>query len=104
MENHSYFVQLQPVTHIFSHRFTSIPILFFINCRMQSALKTLAVDETAVSTYLYHRMLGHELENMVLKCNLPKRNSAPGLPELNHSQVSAVRNVLARPLSLIQVR
>ncbi|XP_071845963.1 regulator of nonsense transcripts 1-like [Apostichopus japonicus] len=70
--------------------------------RMQSALKTLAVDETAVSTYLYHRMLGHELENMVLKCNLPKRNSAPGLPELNHSQVSAVRNVLARPLSLIQ--
>ena len=77
--------------------------LIFSSCRMQSALKTLAVDETAVSSYLYHRLLGHEVENMVLKCNLPKRFSAPHLPELNHSQVSAVRTVLTRPLSLIQV-
>ncbi|XP_041464914.1 regulator of nonsense transcripts 1-like [Lytechinus variegatus] len=70
--------------------------------RMQNALKTLAVDDTAVSSYLYHRLLGHDVENLVLKCNLPKRFSAQGLPELNHSQVSAVRTVLTRPLSLIQ--
>ena len=70
---------------------------------MQSALKTLAVDETAVSSFLYHKLLGHEVENMVIKSNLPKRFSAPNLPELNHSQVSAVRMVLTRPLSLIQV-
>ncbi|XP_022108204.1 regulator of nonsense transcripts 1-like [Acanthaster planci] len=70
--------------------------------RMQSALKTLAVDETAVSSYLYHKLLGHEVENMVIKSSLPKRFSAPNLPELNHSQVSAVRTVLTRPLSLIQ--
>ena len=31
------------------------------------------------------------------------RFSAPGLPELNHSQVYAVKTVLQRPLSLIQV-
>lgn len=31
------------------------------------------------------------------------RFSAQGLPELNHSQVYAVKTVLQRPLSLIQV-
>ena len=79
------------------------PYLPVCHLRMQSALKTLAVDETAVSSYLYHKLLGHEVENMVIKSSLPKRFSAPALPELNHSQVSAVRTVLTRPLSLIQV-
>jgi hypothetical protein len=36
--------------------------------------------------------------------NLPKQFSVPGLPELNHSQFNAVRTVLQKPLSLIQVR
>jgi len=70
--------------------------------RMQSALKTFAVDEHSVSAYLYHRLLGHEVEDLVMKVTLPKRFSAPGLPELNHSQVYAVKTVLQRPLSLIQ--
>ncbi|CDS42690.1 regulator of nonsense transcripts 1 [Echinococcus multilocularis] len=52
--------------------------------------------------YIKLRILGREMEDMVLKCNLPKRYSAPGLPELNHSQVYAVKTVLQRPLSLIQ--
>eukprot|EP00762_Andalucia_godoyi_P002687 ANDGO_03276.mRNA.1 Regulator of nonsense transcripts 1 homolog len=34
--------------------------------------------------------------------NLPKKLSVPNLPELNHSQVAAIRAVLQRPLSLIQ--
>ena len=34
---------------------------------------------------------------------MPKRFSAPGLPELNHSQMFAVKSVLQKPLSLIQV-
>ena len=50
-------------------------------------MKTFAVDENSVSAYLYHRLLGHEVEEQALKTNLPKRFSAPGLPELNHSQV-----------------
>ncbi|XP_070541842.1 regulator of nonsense transcripts 1-like [Ptychodera flava] len=70
--------------------------------RMQGAMKTFAVDETSVSGYIYHKLLGHEVEEVVVKCNLPKRFSAPGLPELNHSQVYAVKTVLQRPLSLIQ--
>ncbi|XP_046350559.1 regulator of nonsense transcripts 1-like [Haliotis rufescens] len=70
--------------------------------RMQAALKTFAVDETSVWGYIYHKLLGHEVEDVVLKCQLPKRFSAPGLPELNHSQVYAVKTVLQRPTSLIQ--
>lgn len=54
---------------------------------MQRAMKMFAVDETSVSGYLYHRLLGHEVEQQTLRVHMPKRFSAPGLPELNHSQV-----------------
>ena len=50
----------------------------------------------------YHKLLGHELEPQVLRTQMPKRFSAPGLPELNHSQMYAVKSVLQKPLSLIQ--
>lgn len=52
--------------------------------------------------YMKVRILGGETEDMVVKCKLPKVYSAPGLPELNHSQIYAVRTVLQRALSLIQ--
>ena len=48
------------------------------------------------------RILGHSIEEQALKVTIPKRLSAPGLPELNHSQAEAVRRVLQQPLSLIQ--
>ncbi|XP_064619137.1 regulator of nonsense transcripts 1-like isoform X2 [Lineus longissimus] len=70
--------------------------------RMQSALKTFAVDDASVSPYIYHKLLGHEVEDVVHRCQLPKRFNAPGLPELNSSQRYAVKTVLQRPLSLIQ--
>jgi regulator of nonsense transcripts 1 len=70
--------------------------------RMQNALKTFAVDDTSVSGYLYHKLLGHEVESQTLKTVIPPRLSVPGLPELNYSQLSAVKAVLQRPLSLIQ--
>ncbi|CAG8497718.1 7295_t:CDS:2 [Diversispora eburnea] len=70
--------------------------------RMQAAMKTFAVDETSVSGYIYHKLLGHEVEPQVLRTQMPKRFSAPNLPELNHSQVYAVKSVLQKPLSLIQ--
>jgi len=57
-------------------------------CCAKAALRTFAVDETSVSGYVYHRLLGHDVDDIVIKCQLPKRFSAPGLPELNHSQVS----------------
>eukprot|EP00005_Dracoamoeba_jomungandri_P005373 CAMPEP_0174254518 /NCGR_PEP_ID=MMETSP0439-20130205/3831_1 /TAXON_ID=0 /ORGANISM="Stereomyxa ramosa, Strain Chinc5" /LENGTH=1059 /DNA_ID=CAMNT_0015336141 /DNA_START=23 /DNA_END=3202 /DNA_ORIENTATION=- len=70
--------------------------------RMQTAMKNFAVDDTTVSGFLYHRLLGHDVEPQVIHCNLPNRFSAPGLPELNHSQVLAVKSILQRSLSLIQ--
>lgn len=65
-----------------------------MSCRMQSALKTFAVDETSVSGYIYHKLLGHEVEDVIIKCQLPKRFTAQGLPDLNHSQVQSFPNSL----------
>jgi regulator of nonsense transcripts 1 len=70
--------------------------------RMQAAMKAFALDETSVSGYIYHLLLGHDVDPQELRTTLPQRMSAPNLPELNHSQVNAVASVLRRPLSLIQ--
>ncbi|KAJ3327492.1 hypothetical protein HDU76_011708 [Blyttiomyces sp. JEL0837] len=70
--------------------------------RMQSAMKTFAVDENSVSGYLYHCLLGRAVQDQVLKIDKIKRFSAPNLPDLNHFQVAAVKAVLQKPLSLIQ--
>jgi regulator of nonsense transcripts 1 len=70
--------------------------------RMQMAMKTFAVNEYSVTGYLYHLLLGHEVEPQSIRTVLPTEIFAPGLPELNHSQVAAVKSVLQKPLSLIQ--
>ncbi|KAK5804720.1 hypothetical protein PVK06_032371 [Gossypium arboreum] len=70
--------------------------------RMQGAMKTFAVDETSVSGYIYHHLLGHEVEVRMVRNTLPRRFGAPGLPELNASQAFAVKSVLQKPISLIQ--
>ncbi|KAI9098698.1 RNA helicase-domain-containing protein [Phlyctochytrium arcticum] len=75
---------------------------FTVDFRMQAAMKTFAVDENSVSQYIYHRLLGHEVEPQMLKTTMPRRFTAPNLPDLNHSQVFAVKSVLQRPFSLIQ--
>lgn len=86
-------------THGFSVEFVWKSITYD---RMQHAMRTFAVDETSVSGYLYHRLLGHEVDVQTIKCTLPPRFSAPNLPELNHSQVFAVKTVLQQPLSVVQ--
>lgn len=73
------------------------------NFRMQAALSLLGQDEDCVSQFIYHKLMGHDIDDIIFKVSLPKRFSVPGLPELNHSQVHAVKTVLQRPLSLIQV-
>jgi regulator of nonsense transcripts 1 len=70
--------------------------------RMQGAMKNFAVDETSVSGYIYHQLLGHEVEAQMVRNTLPRRFGVPGLPELNASQVNAVKSVLQKPISLIQ--
>lgn len=69
---------------------------------MVAALQRLAKEHTAISGYLFHALLGHPVEPVTLKVALPKKLSVPGCPELNHSQMAAVRSVLTSPLSLIQ--
>ncbi|KAL0792963.1 hypothetical protein Bca101_064340 [Brassica carinata] len=70
--------------------------------RMQGAMKNFAVDETSVSGYIYHQLLGHEVEAQMVRNTLPRRFGVPGLPELNASQINAVKSVLQKPISLIQ--
>ena len=70
--------------------------------RMQAALRKFAVDEASVSGYIYHKLLGHEIEDVLMRCSLPKVLHAPDLPELNRSQAFAVKHAIQRPLSLIQ--
>lgn len=70
--------------------------------RMQLAMKTFAVDEMSVSGYIFHRLLGHEVAAAPMKVNLPRKFSVPNLPDLNGSQINAVKSVLQKPLSLIQ--
>uniref|UniRef100_A0A182PR66 DNA helicase n=1 Tax=Anopheles epiroticus TaxID=199890 RepID=A0A182PR66_9DIPT len=74
--------------------------------RMQQALRKFAMDAKSVSNYIYARLLGNVradgAEDVLFRLNLPKHFSAPNLPDLNRSQVYAVRHALQRPLSLIQ--
>uniref|UniRef100_A0A7E4VNX2 DNA helicase n=1 Tax=Panagrellus redivivus TaxID=6233 RepID=A0A7E4VNX2_PANRE len=70
--------------------------------RMYSALDKLATHESCVSQYIYHKLMGHEVDEITFKMSLPKRFNAPGLPEINHSQANAIKAALQRPLSLIQ--
>jgi regulator of nonsense transcripts 1 len=79
-----------------------IYIFHFSFDRMQSALRKFAVDESSVSAYIYHRLLGHDVDDVLFKTPLPRHFSAPNLPDLNGSQVYAVKHALQRPLSLIQ--
>ncbi len=42
--------------------------------RMQNAMKMFAVSENAVSVYLYHKLLGHDVQDQVnSKVPLPKQ-------------------------------
>ncbi|KAM7349984.1 upf1 RNA helicase [Cochliomyia hominivorax] len=74
--------------------------------RMRRALQLFAFDRNSVSNYIYARLLGHGrpdgLDELVFRGPPPKLYSAPNLPDLNRSQVYAVKHALQRPLSLIQ--
>jgi regulator of nonsense transcripts 1 len=71
---------------------------------MSAALGQFAGYEASISGHLFHRLLGHEVPPLLLRLPAPPGGGcgAPGLPPLNHSQLAAVRSVLASPLSLIQ--
>lgn len=66
------------------------------------ALKVLAHDDRHLEPAIINEILGQGLDTPELSIPLPKKISAPGLPELNHSQAQAVKVVLTKPISLIQ--
>lgn len=70
--------------------------------RMQDAMRSFATDNQSVSGYIYHKLLGHEVDEVEFDIKLPAKFSIPGFAELNVSQVTAIKKVLQRPLSLIQ--
>lgn len=80
------------------------PFLDILQCAFLQKAATQKPNDHAFSfrSYIYHRILGHEVEEQQMKVALPKRFGAPGLPELNHSQVQAVKTILQQPVSLIQ--
>jgi regulator of nonsense transcripts 1 len=70
--------------------------------RMLTAMQTFATQESSISPYLYHKIMGHEIAPELIAQASQKRVTAPGLPELNHSQTHAIKTALERPLALIQ--
>jgi regulator of nonsense transcripts 1 len=74
--------------------------------RMQNSLKTFAIDDTSVTGYIYHKLLGHPIDDQrIATVRTPSSGEdygVPGLPPLNESQIEAVAAVLQRPMSLIQ--
>ncbi|XP_065216134.1 regulator of nonsense transcripts 1-like isoform X2 [Planococcus citri] len=70
--------------------------------RMQQAMKKFAIDDASVSPYIFYRLLGHDIDDVVFRSHTSKHYSAPNLPELNSSQKYAVKQAIQRPLSLIK--
>lgn len=72
--------------------------------RKKKVLKKFAIGQHHISDYIYSRLLGKEnIEDVTFPpTNVPKHFSAPNLPDLNRSQVYAVKHAIQRPLSLIQ--
>jgi len=75
--------------------------------RMLNAMTTLKSQESAVSNYLYRKLMGHDVEDEWLRAyeatsKKVEETRIPNLPELNPSQLEAVKAVVASPLSLIQ--
>jgi len=60
------------------------------------------MDETSVNSFIYHKLLGHEVEDKLNRGNVSKLYLPPNLPELNKSQMFAVKQSVQRSLTLIQ--
>lgn len=92
--------------YIYKSNLNSFFFLSYTTTR--KALQVFATNQNCVSSYIYHKLLGHQTgpetnyhDNDANDVKLSKY-SADNLPELNRSQAFAVRHTLDRPLSLIQ--
>lgn len=70
--------------------------------RMLDGLYKFANDEESISSYLYRKILGHQVDDKKAHVPIPKDLTIKGLPELNYSQNQAIKKALQSPLFLIQ--
>ena len=72
--------------------------------RMLDGLYLFVNDKESVSSYLYHKILGHQVDEKKTKSsiNIPKDLTVKGLPELNYYQNLGIKKALQTPLFLIQ--
>lgn len=73
--------------------------------RMMNAVRFFATRRKSTSAYIYHTILGHEVEPVEFSTTLPKSLSFPaltGLRPLNASQEAAVSAAIRKPFVLIQ--
>lgn len=69
---------------------------------MKEGLKKFWTNEKSISSYLYYRILGQNINPPVLDQELPKTFKVPNLPDLNYYQIEAIKKALKSPLCLIQ--
>lgn len=70
---------------------------------MQSALRKFAMDDSSVNSYIYHKLLGHDVDDKLnSKVNSIRFTLPSYLPVLNKSQTFAVKQSISRSLTLIQ--
>lgn len=53
--------------------YQSNPWTYTISSRMRAAVHKFAIDKTSMNAYLYHRLLGHLVEERPIGCKVPKR-------------------------------
>jgi regulator of nonsense transcripts 1 len=70
--------------------------------RMLDGIYTFVNDESSVSSYIYYKILGHNIEESKCNYNIPKDLSVKGLPELNYFQTLGIKKALSTRLFLIQ--
>jgi len=70
--------------------------------RMLDGIYTFVNDESSVSSYIYYKILGHNIEESKCNYNIPKDLSVKGLPELNYFQTLGIKKALSSRLFLIQ--
>lgn len=73
--------------------------------RMMQSVHKFGTSETSTSAYIYHTILGHEVEPVEFSTPLPESLSFPpstGLRPLNASQEAAVSAAIRKPFVLIQ--
>lgn len=71
--------------------------------RMIRGLRIYNEDTKSLSGYLYHKLLGADIEDIPLSIPaMPKKLSAHNLPILNNFQMNAVKKAIQSPLCIIQ--